>query len=178
MNKPSYHFGDIVSIAGYHPQVFIVDGYREERYYYPNEQWTDLVYELHCANSGEWIEADDDDLSLVVQAEQADEYLAVNPAPAPMRATDASGLLSFMFGGDDMQFGRNPEPAPRKPTARELSAKEAEERKAIRKARAAEIDNLLEQRKWYADMLVKTNNEDFGDRVFAIDCELKKMIEE
>lgn len=175
MNKPEFNFGDIVSCAGYHPQVFIIDGYREEHYHYPDESWADLVYELHCASSGEWLEADADDLSLVVPAEQAEEYLAVNPAPAPMR-TETSGLLSLMFGGDDMHFGKKPE-QPKKPTARELSAQLAEERKAARKARAVEIDNLLDMRNWYADALERTNNEEFGDRVVAIDAQLKLIVD-
>jgi hypothetical protein len=55
-----------------------------------------------------------------------------------------------------------------------LSAQIAEERKALRKKRAAEIDNLLDQRNWYADMLAKTNDETYGDRLFAVEAELKK----
>jgi hypothetical protein len=47
----------------------------------------------------------------------------------------------------------------------------------MRKKRAAEIDNLLDQRNWYADMLAKTNDETYGDRLFAIEAELKRMVE-
>jgi hypothetical protein len=32
-------------------------------------------------------------------------------------------------------------------------------------------------RNWAADMLAKTNDEAYGDRVMAIDAELKKLVE-
>jgi hypothetical protein len=47
----------------------------------------------------------------------------------------------------------------------------------MRKKRGEQIDNLLDLRNWAADMLAKTGNEEFGDRVMAIDCELKKLME-
>jgi hypothetical protein len=56
-----------------------------------------------------------------------------------------------------------------------LSAQIAEERKVARKRRAEQIDNLLDMRIWASEMLDKTGNEEFGDRVMAIDCELKKL---
>ncbi|MEH7246525.1 hypothetical protein V7114_06970 [Neobacillus niacini] len=175
MNKPQFTFGDIVIVAGYHPQVFIVDGYREENYHYPNETWTDLVFELHCARSGVWLEADEEDLTFVAPAEEADRYLAENPPHEPMHM-ETSDVISWMFGGEEMNFGRKPE-QPRKPTAREISAKEAEERKAARKACADEIDNLLEMAQWYRKMLEKTSDESYGDRLFAVEAELKKLVE-
>jgi hypothetical protein len=171
MNKPQFNFGDIVKVEGYYPQTFIVDGYREEQYHYPGEQWTDLVYELHCANSLEWLEADEDDLTFVAAAEEAERYLAENPPYEPMRS-ETNEVISRMFGGDEMKPDQ-----PRKPTARELSAKEAEERKAARKAQAAEIDNLLDIAHWNRRMLEKTNDERYGDQLFAVEAELKKLVE-
>jgi hypothetical protein len=47
----------------------------------------------------------------------------------------------------------------------------------MRKKRAEQIDNLLDMRIWASKMLEKTNNEEYGDKVFAIDCELKKLTE-
>jgi hypothetical protein len=65
----------------------------------------------------------------------------------------------------------------RKPTARDLSAKEAEEKKQARKARAAEIDNLLDIAHWNRRMLEKTNDERYGDQLFGVEAELKKIVE-
>jgi hypothetical protein len=82
--------------------------------------------------------------------------------------------MTIMFGGDETMS--NPK-EPRKPTARELSAQLAKEQKEMRKKRGEQIDNLLDLRNWAADMLAKTNDEAYGDRVMAIDCELKKLTE-
>lgn len=168
-----FNFGDIVSVSGYYPRVFRIDGYRNEEYHYPSEVWSDRVYELIDAHCYEWVEADEDDLTLVAPSHKADEYLAKNPAP-----TEASDLTnsvpwkSIRRTGDDTMAKEN-----RKPTARELSAKEAEERKAARKEKAEEIDNLLDMRNWYAEQFAKTANVEYCDRVFAMDCKLKEMAE-
>jgi hypothetical protein len=174
-NEIFFNFGDLVRVDGYWPRVFKVDGYRREQWQYPDEEWTDVVYELHDVGNLEFIEADMADLTLVETADKAEAYLETNPphyeAPAPVKPD----WMTFMFGEEEKAVSKPKEP--RKPTAREISAKEAEERRAARKERAAEIDNLLDLRIWAADMLAKTNNEEFGDQVFAIDCELKKLTE-
>jgi hypothetical protein len=174
-----FNFGDLVRVDGYWPRVFKVDGYRREHWVYPNEEWTDVVYELHDVGNLEFIEADMADLTLVETADKADAYLMANPphyeATAPVRPDWVEDLTNF--NAQLKANERREMEMTRKPTAREISAKEAEQKKAARKARGAEIDNLLDLRNWAADMLAKTNNEEFGDRVFAIDCELKKLTE-
>jgi hypothetical protein len=175
MNKPEYNFGDLVRVNGYYPRLFEIDGRRIETWQYAEEQWTDIVYEVYDVLTSDWIECAEEDLTLVVEADQADEYLAANPPnyEVPKVGVDTSDWvidISKYLGGVTNMAKQE-----RKPTAREISAKEAEERKAARKVRGEEIDNLLDLRKWYEDMLTKTNNEEFGDRVFAIDCELKKL---
>jgi hypothetical protein len=174
-NEIFFNFGDLVRVDGYWPRVFKVDGYRREHWVYPNEEWTDVVYELHDVGNLEFIEADMADLTLVETEDKADAYLETNPpnyeAPAPVQPD----WMTFMFGEEEKAVSKSKEP--RKPTAREISAKEAEERKAARKVRGEEIDNLLDLRIWAADMLVKTNNEEFGDRVFAIDSKLKELVD-
>jgi hypothetical protein len=174
MNKPEFNFGDIVRVNGYFPRLFEIDGRRIETWQYAEEQWTDIVYEVYDVLTSDWIECAEEDLTLVVEADQADEYLAANPPNYEVPAQEKPEWMTFMFGGDETMSKPK---EPRKPTAREISAKEAEERRAARKARGEEIDNLLDLRKWYADMLDKTNDEAYGDRVFALDCELKKMAE-
>jgi hypothetical protein len=173
-NEIFFNFGDIVRVDGYWPRVFKVDGYRREHWVYPNEEWTDMVYELHDVANTEFIEADMEDLTLVVEADQADDYLAKNPPNYEAPAPAMPDWMTFITGGDETMSKPK---EPRKPTPREISAKEAEDRRAARKARGEEIDNLLDLRIWAADMLAKTNNEEFGDRVFAIDAKLKELVD-
>lgn len=177
MNKPEFNFGDIVRVNGYWPRLFEIDGMRIEDWRYKDEQWTDIVYEVYDVVSSDWIECAEEDITLVAEADQAEEYLAKNPPnyEAQKQTLDTSDWaidISKYFGGVT-----NMAKEPRKPTARELSAQIADERKAARKARAAEIDNLLDMRKWYADALERTNCEEFGDWIVGIDAKLKELVD-
>jgi hypothetical protein len=154
MNTPKFQFGDLVHVAGYEPQVFSIDGYREEHFHYPDEDWTDLVYELHDVGTGEWIEADQQDLSLVAPVDQADEYLAVNPAPAT-----SARIIIFGLEAEEV---KKPE---RKPTAREISNKEAADRKKARKEKADEIDKLLDELNDYKRLVAEFDDEEHKARV-------------
>jgi hypothetical protein len=174
MNKPEFNFGDLVRINGYFPRLFEIDGRRIETWQYAEEQWTDIVYEVYDVLSSDWIECAEEDITLVVEADKAEEYLASNPPNYEVPAQEKPEWMTFMFGGDETMSKAK---EPRKPTAREISAKEAEERNAARKARAAEIDNLLDIANWNHKMLEKTNDERYGDQLFAVEAELKKLVE-
>jgi hypothetical protein len=170
---PADH-GDLVTVDGYNGRFFMVIGYQLIRNCLPEEAYNEVVYEVLDAVTGEFLEADGEDVEFVTDAEHASAYLAENPPNYEATAPILPDWATDVYHERGAMNMAKPE---RKPTARELSAKEAEERKAARKARAAEIDNLLDLRKWYADMLDKTNNEEFGDRVFAIDTRLKELAE-
>jgi hypothetical protein len=175
-----FNFFDLVRVDGYWPRVFRVDGYRSEHWRYPNEQWTETVYELVDAHTGEFLEADVEDLTLVETADKADAWLAANPAMEQQSITDwQTDAMKAARLIEEYEKGLNAmaKQEPRKPTARELSAQLAKEQKEMRKKRGEQIDDLLDLRNWAADMLAKTCNEEFGDRVMAIDCELKKLTE-
>jgi hypothetical protein len=156
---PQYNFGDLVKVNGYWPRIFQVDGKRTELWQYPDEEWTDVVYELYDVANNDWIEAIDEDLTFVADAAQADEYLRANPAPMTKSTTMD---LSHIWPG--MKSTVIVQQAPAKPTRDEKAE------------RAAKIDELLDQRNWYSGALERTNNEDFGDRIMAIDCELKRLV--
>lgn len=173
---PADH-GDLVTVDGYDGRFFMVIGYQLIRNCLPEEAYNEVVYEVLDAVTGEFLEADGEDVEFVTDADHASAYLAENPPDyeAPLHSVDMSDWMIDIsnYAGGVTNMAKQE----RKPTAREISAKEAEEKKAARKARAAEIDNLLDLRKWYADMLEKTNDEDFGDRVFAVDAMLKELAE-
>jgi hypothetical protein len=177
---PAEH-GDLLTVDGYDGRFFMVIGYQLIRNCLPEEEYNEVVYEVLDAVTGEFLEADGEDVDFVTDAEHASAYLAENPPHEPMEQpkfkivgpTDDEWKSYFIEGDETMSKSKEP----RKPTAREISAKEAEERKAARKARGEEIDNLLDLRNWAADMLAKTNNEEYGDRVFAIDAKLKELVD-
>jgi hypothetical protein len=179
---PADH-GDLVTVDGYEGRFFMVIGFQLIRNCLPEEAYNEVVYEVLDAVTGEFLEADGEDVEFVTDAEHASAYLAENPpdyeATAPILPDWAKDVYQSLVDIDNYERGamNMAKQEPRKPTARELSAKEAEERKAARKARAAEIDNLLDIAQWNRSMLEKTNDEGYGDRLFAVEAELKKLVE-
>jgi hypothetical protein len=133
---PADH-GDLVTVDGYDGRFFMVIGYQLIRNCLPEEAYNEVVYEVLDAVTGEFLEADGEDVEFVTDAEHASQYLAENPPDynAPMHSVDMSDWMidiSKYTGGVTNMAKQE-----RKPTARELSAKEAEERKAARKRRSA-----------------------------------------
>jgi hypothetical protein len=175
MKKPEFNFGDLVRVNGYFPRLFEIDGRRIEHWQYKDEEWVDTVYEVYDVLTSDWIECAEEDITLVAEADQAEEYLAANPPNYEAPASTMPDWVTFTLEGREIAMSKAKEP--RKPTAREISAKEAEERKAARKALAAEIDNLLDIALWNRRMLEKTNDERYGDQIFAVEAELKKLVE-
>lgn len=173
---PADH-GDLVTVDGYDGRFFMVIGYSLIRNCLPEEEYNEVVYEVLDAVTGEFLEADAEDVEFVTDADHAADYLAENPPDYNEPLPPSVDLSDWMVGLDFTKGAVPMAKKERKPTPRELSAQIAEEKKALRKRRATEIDNLLDQRNWASKMLEKTNNEEFGDRVFAIDCEIKKLVE-
>jgi hypothetical protein len=178
---PAEH-GDLVTVDGYDGRFFMVIGYQLIRNCLPEEEYNEVVYEVLDAVTGEFLEADGEDVEFVTDAEHAAQYLAENPpeyeAPAPILPDWAKDVYQSLVDIENYERGAvNMAKPERKPTAREISAKEAEERKAARKARGEEIDNLLDIAHWNRTMLEKTNDERYGDQLFAVEAELKKLVE-
>jgi hypothetical protein len=68
-------FGDIVQVNGYGTDLFKVVGFRTEIWRYKEDAWEDVIYELSRITDGEWLEAGEDELSLVAEADQADTFI-------------------------------------------------------------------------------------------------------
>lgn len=67
----NYHFtfGDLVQVTGYDKDVFRIVGFRTEVWRYKNDAWEDTIYELSRITDGEWLEADESDLTLLANAQ-------------------------------------------------------------------------------------------------------------
>ncbi|UOY92942.1 hypothetical protein MUG87_02030 [Ectobacillus sp. JY-23] len=70
-----FTFGDLVQVTGYDKDVFRVVGYRTEVWRYKNDAWEDTIYELSRITDGEWLEADESDLTLLANAQTANSIL-------------------------------------------------------------------------------------------------------
>lgn len=161
---PATH-GDLVEIDGYEARVFQVESYRVETNFYPGEQWTEVVYDLVDVINGEYLEADAEDLTLLADAGQADEYMrTIDVANYPRGSHYIIGV-DLATGNDYTVFPKPIAPAP--PTA-------VEQRKQARKEKAEAVDELLDRRAWY----MRNGGEGADDRMAEIDSELKRIVEE
>lgn len=70
-----YFFGDLVQVAGYGTDLFKVVGFRTEIWRYKEDAWEDIIYELSRVNDGEWLEAGEEELTLVADSESAETFI-------------------------------------------------------------------------------------------------------
>lgn len=97
MTAPNFKFElcDVVSVAGYEGRTFQVESKRSEYCVYPGEEWTEQIYELVDVHSADWLEADEEDMTLLAPWDQADDYIAQAPRPAT-QISEMGGL--YMYG--------------------------------------------------------------------------------
>ncbi|SFC76818.1 hypothetical protein SAMN05443252_10659 [Bacillus sp. OV322] len=65
-------FGDLVQVDGYDRDYFKVIGFRTEIWRYKENAWEDVIYELSRVSDGEWLEAHEEELTLIADAKEAD----------------------------------------------------------------------------------------------------------
>ncbi|PLR77270.1 hypothetical protein CU633_12055 [Bacillus sp. V3-13] len=70
-----FFFGDLVQVKGYGADLFKVIGFRTEIWRYKENAWEDVIYELSRINDGEWLEAGEDELTLVAEAANAETFI-------------------------------------------------------------------------------------------------------
>lgn len=70
-----YFFGDLVQVKGYGSDLFKIVGFRTEIWRYKEDAWEDVIYELSRVSDGEWLEAGEEELTLVADAESAEIFI-------------------------------------------------------------------------------------------------------
>ncbi|MFY4776864.1 hypothetical protein [Metabacillus sp. RGM 3146] len=70
-----YAIGDLVHIKGYGKDLFKIAGLRTEVWRYLEDGWEDTVYELTRVTDGEWLEAAEEELVLVMSQQEAEKCL-------------------------------------------------------------------------------------------------------
>ncbi|WP_449622396.1 hypothetical protein [Robertmurraya sp. Marseille-Q9965] len=70
-----YFIGDLVQVRGYGADLFKIVGFRTEIWRYKEDAWEDVIYELARVKDGEWLEAGDEELTLVADADSADTFI-------------------------------------------------------------------------------------------------------
>jgi hypothetical protein len=87
-------FGDLVIVKGYEEDLFKVVGFRTEIWRYKDDAWEDVIYELMRITDGEWLEADEDEITLVADEEQAEAFIKKYGFVFPQKKDGKSKLLN------------------------------------------------------------------------------------
>lgn len=141
--------GEIVEIDGY-DGYWRVDCVSIELSKYATEQFTDIYYDVYNIHTNEYLIADDEDVTLVADVSQADDF--VRNMAAPERKPIDPGEPKIAPLADLFeQFRKNKEAENmakenRKLTPREQSAKVAKEKKEAHKKKAKMVDRALDSR--------------------------------
>ncbi|UII54477.1 hypothetical protein LS684_12420 [Cytobacillus spongiae] len=70
-----FFFGDLVQVKDYGTDLFKVVGFRTEIWRYKKDAWEEVIYELSRISDGEWLEASEEELTLLADAETADAFI-------------------------------------------------------------------------------------------------------
>lgn len=70
-----YQIGDIVLVKGYGDSLFRIVGVRTEVWRYDNDGWEELTYELTSVAAGEWLEATEEEMSLMISNQEAESFI-------------------------------------------------------------------------------------------------------
>lgn len=70
-----FFIGDLVQVNGYGSDLFKIVGFRTEIWRYQEDAWEDIIYELSRIGDGEWLEAGEEELTLIADAESADVFI-------------------------------------------------------------------------------------------------------
>ncbi len=140
--------GEIVEVSGY-DGFFKVDCQHVDVERYVNEKFTEVYYDVINIHTDEWVVACDEDLTLVADAAQADDFIA-NMGPKKARKFDAMDITIYQF---EDKGAINMAKENRKLTPREQSAKVAAEKKAERKRKSEMTDRALDGRLTAKDLI-------------------------
>ncbi|WLR56733.1 hypothetical protein LC048_07585 [Mesobacillus subterraneus] len=137
-----YFFGDLVQVKGYGSDLFKVVGFRTEIWRYKEDAWEDVIYELSRIKDGEWLEAGEEELTLVADSDSADTFI------------QKLGLL----------FSANKEVKPSVNLEKKSNQPRAGEKEELRKIhqKRLTIDNLLDLYNDYRILYKWFNDEEYA----------------
>jgi len=77
MIEIEYNFGigDLVQVSGYNQDMFKVVGIHTELWRYKEDAWEEVTYELVRVSDGQWIEASEEELNIVISQSEAEKLI-------------------------------------------------------------------------------------------------------
>ncbi|WLR43327.1 hypothetical protein LC087_03825 [Bacillus carboniphilus] len=71
----NYGIGDLVHLTEYEEELFKIIGFRTEIWRYKEDSWEEVIYELVRIRDGEWLEASEEEMAMVMSQHQAEVFL-------------------------------------------------------------------------------------------------------
>ncbi|WP_077213663.1 hypothetical protein [Bacillus dakarensis] len=150
-----YLIGDLVQVKGYGADLFKVVGFRTEIWRYKEDAWEDVIYELSRVSDGEWLEAGEEELLLIADAESADTFI------------QKLGLL-YLMNQKKKPLELQEPAAPFRMAEKEV-LNEKKERKEL-------IDGLLDLYNDYALLYEMFKDEEYGHIMKVIILKLRALV--
>ncbi|WP_034645629.1 hypothetical protein [Bacillus methanolicus] len=152
-----YLFGDLVHVQGFGTELFKVVGFRTEIWRYKDNAWEDVIYELSRVSDGEWLEAGEDELTLVADADSADIFI------------QKLGLLSYV--------NKHHDPHAQKKTEMKNSFRKAEKEYLKKKHERKElIDGLLDIYNDYRTLYEMFHDKEYEQVMRVVIRKLKMIV--
>lgn len=70
-----FFIDDLVQVFGYNNGIFKIIGFHTEIWRYKEDAWEDVIYELYSVYDGEWLEANEEELTLIAEANNAENII-------------------------------------------------------------------------------------------------------
>ena len=152
-----FFFGDLVQVAGYGSDLFKIVGFRTEIWRYKEDAWEDVIYELSRISDGEWLEAGEEEMTLVADAESADTFI------------QKLGLLYLVNNEEKQQVAIS---KTQKNIVRKAELEEIERKKEKKQL----IDNLLDIFNDYKILYTMFNDQEYYQVMRVILRKLKSVV--
>lgn len=152
-----FFFGDLVQVAGYGSDLFKIVGFRTEIWRYKEDAWEDVIYELSRISDGEWLEAGEEEMTLVADAESADTFI------------QKLGLLYLVNNEEKQQVAIS---KVQKNTVRKAELEEIERKKEKKQL----IDNLLDIFNDYKILYTMFKDQEYYQVMRVIIRKLKSVV--
>lgn len=96
--------GDLVQVDGYEHDYFKIVGYRTEIWRYKDNAWEDVIYELSRISDKEWLEAHEEELTIIAEATRAE---AIIQKLEVLYSSNKSGSEQLIAKQNNLRKGEN-----------------------------------------------------------------------
>ena len=156
--QPKAAIGDLIAVKGYGNRLFRVEEVLFERRFTKDETFDDILYDVHCVDTDEYVVTWDDDTTLIARASGAEIHLRNRPA--------------------DQRYDPDAKPKPISEWTVQISMSPKPKAKAPKPlTNAQQIDKLLDKRNDLRAIteVIGDSDGNYAGRIADIDTKIKRL---